>query len=197
MNLTCILMVSHSDLPFDLKELAWAESTGLCTVAPFSWWGDQLAVWWCKIHYATSSGIPNLSQNHQSTLQRGWYLLLTMEWWMSSTQHSCQVLYVTHTFAGYDRSVQETQEGKTLCWECWCSLCSWIPADSDTNGLPKGKPAFKVGCPVMLCATYILPKSSAMTTDHFHLHTHPWGLQFGKWTWWTDSVHSLLHFKLT
>lgn len=26
------------------------------------------------------------------------------------------------------------------------------------NDLPKAKPAFKVECPVMLCAAYILPK---------------------------------------
>ena len=58
---------------------------------------------------------------------------------------------MTHTFAGYDKVVHETQEQQGHYSEDLDA--SYAPEYLQTltpNGFPKSKPALKVGCPVML-----------------------------------------------
>ena len=105
-----------------------------------------------------------------------------------------------------------------VCWwgdqlaAWWCGISyvtSWSCAEDvdavyaleylqtqTPNDLPKAKPAFKVECPVILCATYILPEASARVQGYWshyppHMSLRVW------WTWWKASGHSLHHPVLT
>ena len=67
------------------------------------------------------------------------------------------------TFAGYDRGVHETQERQIHYDEDVDAVYVLEYLQNFTpNDLPKAKLAFKVECPVMLCATYILPNAPAV-----------------------------------
>jgi len=57
---------------------------------------------------------------------------------------------VTHTFAGYDKVVHETQERQGHCADLDTGYAPKYPQALTPNGFPKANLALKVGCPVML-----------------------------------------------
>ena len=180
-------------------------------MAPF--WRGPMATWWCRIYYATSSSHPISGRIAEGVFS------MELTRYLQPQPRSLRYFKPRTILTAHNKMVDELNSallpsslgwptplqamtglymrhrtGMTLCWECWYSLHSWIPADTDTNGVPKGKPAFKWDaqwCCVQP-TSFPYPLQLNKTTDHFPLHTCPWGLQFGRYVNLMESKWALL-----
>ena len=188
-------------------------------MAPFCWWWDQLAVWCCIICHATSSshpiggriaegplhgtysGISNLSQITKVLYRED--NSYCFQWNGGWTQHCILSKFsgVTHTLTGCDRVVYESEKLRQdtmlriLMQSVLFNTCRYWHKWSSKRITEHSKWDTQWHC--VQPTSFPSPLQLNKTTDHFHLHTCPWGLQFGRWTWWEASVHSLIHPILT
>ena len=133
-------------------------------------------------------------------LQRGQHLLLKMKWWMNSTQHSFQVLWDDpHHGRLWQGCPWDTGKARHFAESVDAVYAPEYIQILIQVAFQKGNQHSKQDAQwyCVQPTSFPSPLQLNKTTHHLHLHTCSWGLQFGRWTWWEASVHSLIHPILT